>query len=145
MNTRKILSISIFLICIIIYTNLGKVYAQNSVEPEFNITYETHVQDMGWQGKKENGETAGTEGQSKRLEAIKINSDNLPEGIKIKYKTHVQDIGWQEWKYNGEISGTEGQSKRLEAIKIELEETEEYSIMYRVHVQDIGWQEWKYD
>ena len=109
------------------------------------IIYETHVQDIGWQGEKQNGETAGTEGKSKRLEAIKINSDNLPEGIKIKYKTHVQDIGWQEWKYNGEISGTEGQSKRLEAIKIELEETEEYSIMYRVHVQDIGWQEWKYD
>ena len=145
MNIRKILSISIFLICIIIYTNLGKVYAQNSVEPEFNITYETHVQDIGWQGEKQNGEIAGTEGKSKRLEAIKINSDNLSEGIKIKYKTHVQDIGWQEWKYNGEISGTEGQSKRLEAIKIELEETEEYSIMYRVHVQDIGWQEWKYD
>lgn len=145
MNIRKILSIIIFLNCIIIYTNLGKVYAQNSVEPEFNITYETHVQDIGWQGKKQNGELSGTEGQSKRLEAIKIDSTNLPDGIKIKYKTHVQDIGWQGWKYNGEMSGTEGQSKRLEAIKIELEETEEYSIMYRVHIQDIGWQEWKYD
>ena len=145
MNIRRILSIIIFLNCIIIYTNLGKVYAQDSVEPELNITYEAHVQDIGWQGKKQNGEKAGTEGLALRLEAIKINSTNLPEDIKIKYKTHIQDIGWQSWKYNGEMAGTEGLSLRLEAIKIELEETEKYSIMYRVHIQDVGWQEWKYD
>ena len=145
MNIRKILSIIVFLNCIIIYTNIGKVYAQNSVEPELNVTYQTHVQDIGWQEKKQNGEIAGTEGQSKRLEAIKINLNSTSDAVKIRYSTHIQDIGWQEWKYNGEMSGTEGQLKRLEAIKIELEGTKEYSIMYRVHVQDIGWQEWKYD
>ena len=114
-------------------------------EKNVNLVYETHVQDIGWQGKRQEGQKAGTEGQSKRLEAIKIRMNNAPEGVKIKCATHIQDIGWQGWKYNGEMSGTEGQSKRLEAIKIELEGTEEYSIMYRVHIQDIGWQEWKYD
>ena len=85
MNIRKILSIIVFLNCIIIYTNIGKVYAQNSVEPELNVTYQTHVQDIGWQEKKQNGEIAGTEGQSKRLEAIKINLNSTSDEVKIIY------------------------------------------------------------
>ena len=111
---------------------------------EPSICYTTHIQDIGWQNQVKDGEMAGTEGQAKRLEAIKITLKDL-RGVKIKYQTHIQDIGWQDWKYDGTLAGTEGQSKRLEAIKIELEESDKYSIMYRVHIQDIGWQDWRYD
>lgn len=111
---------------------------------EPSISYTTHIQDIGWQNQVKDGEMAGTEGQAKRLEAIKITLKDL-SGVKIKYQTHIQDIGWQDWKYDGTLAGTEGQSKRLEAIKIELEESDKYSIMYRVHIQDIGWQDWRYD
>ena len=111
---------------------------------EPSICYTTHIQDIGWQNQVKDGEMAGTEGQAKRLEAIKITLKDL-SGVKIKYQTHFQDIGWQDWKYDGTLAGTEGQSKRLEAIKIELEESDKYSIMYRVHIQDIGWQDWRYD
>lgn len=113
-------------------------------EKEPSISYTTHIQDIGWQNQVKDGEMAGTEGQSKRLEAIKITLKDL-SGVKIKYQTHIQDIGWQDWKYDGTLAGTEGQSKRLEAIKIELEESDKYSIMYRVHIQDIGWQDWRHD
>lgn len=113
-------------------------------EKEPSICYTTHIQDIGWQNQVKDGEMAGTEGQSKRLEAIKITLKDLKD-VKVKYQTHIQDIGWQDWKYDGTLSGTEGQSKRLEAIKIELEESDKYSVMYRVHIQDIGWQEWRYD
>ena len=135
---KKIIVICAFLLISFIIPN--KVKAKESA----SVKYQTHVQDIGWQTQVKDGEIAGTEGQSKRLEAIKIEIKNL-ENIKIKYQTHIEDIGWQNWKYNGELTGTESQSKRLEAIKIELEYSEEYSIMYRVHIQDIGWQEWKYD
>ena len=111
---------------------------------EPSICYTTHIQDIGWQNQVKDGEMAGTEGQAKRLEAIKITLKDL-SGVKIKYQTHIQDIGWQDWKYDGTLAGTEGQSKRLEAIKIELEESDKYSIMYRVHIQDLGWQDWRYD
>ena len=110
-------------------------------EKEPSISYTTHIQDIGWQNQVKDGEMAGTEGQAKRLEAIKITLKDL-SGVKIKYQTHIQDI---DWKYDGTLAGTEGQSKRLEAIKIELEESDKYSIMYRVHIQDIGWQDWRYD
>ncbi len=113
-------------------------------EKEPSICYTTHIQDIGWQNQVKDGEMAGTEGQAKRLEAIKITLKDLKD-VKIKYQTHVQDIGWQDWKYDGTLAGTEGESKRLEAIKIELEESDKYSIMYRVHIQDIGWQDWRYD
>lgn len=113
-------------------------------EKEPSICYTTHIQDIGWQNQVKDGEMAGTEGQAKRLEAIKITLKDLKD-VKVKYQTHIQDIGWQDWKYDGTLAGTEGQSKRLEAIRIELEESDKYSIMYRVHIQDIGWQDWRYD
>lgn len=113
-------------------------------EKEPSICYTTHIQDIGWQNQVKDGGMAGTEGQAKRLEAIKITLKDLKD-VKVKYQTHVQDIGWQDWKYDGTLAGTEGESKRLEAIRIELEESDKYSIMYRVHIQDIGWQDWRYD
>ena len=123
---------------------LNKRYSTNS--DIYNINYETHVQDIGWQGVKSNGELAGTEGQSKRLEAIKINLDSFNSkfaNAHINYQVHIQDIGWQKWTENGKMAGTEGQSKRLEGIRIKLEGAPSYTIMYRVHVQDYGWQDWR--
>lgn len=129
-------------------TELPKTESTSETEEkpdeEPSICYTTHIQDIGWQNQVKDGEMAGTEGQAKRLEAIKITLKDL-SGVKIKYQTHIQDIGWQDWKYDGTLAGTEGQSKRLEAIRIELEESDKYSIMYRVHIQDIGWQDWRYD
>ena len=108
------------------------------------VSYQTHVQDIGWQGIKYDGEEAGTSGQSKRLEAINISLSNPLYSGSIKYQTHVQDIGWQGWKANGQMAGTSGQSKRLEAIRIKLtgEMAKQYDIYYRVHSQEFGWLGW---
>lgn len=108
-----------------------------------SVVYSTHIQNVGWQSNKNNGQTSGTEGKSLRLEGIRINLENYP-GASIKYSTHIQNVGWQEWKYNGEMSGTEGKSLRLEGIKIEATGLPEgLEVQYRVHVQNVGWQEWK--
>lgn len=117
--------------------------SENSVVSSFpSISYQTHVQDYGWQSWKSNGEVSGTVGQSKRLEGISIKLSNINGSI--EYKTHVQDIGWQDWKSNGQMSGTSGQSKRLEAIKVKLsgEAANQYDVYYRVHAQDYGWLDW---
>ena len=130
------------LLAILILLSFKISYALDDNTNAINIQYQSHVQDVGWQAPKNNGAVSGTEGQSKRIEAIKIVTSNLPEGVKVKYQTHVGEIGWQPWKNEGEIAGTEGQSKRIEAIRIKLENTDKYSVQYRVHVQDIGWQNW---
>ena len=87
---------------------------------------------------------SGTEGQSLRLEAIKINLSNLEFAGGITYQTHVQNIGWQGWKSNGQMAGTQGQSLRLEAIRIKLtgEIANYYDVYYRVHSQEFGWLGW---
>lgn len=121
---------------------LTKASENSVVTSSPSISYQTHVQDYGWQSWKSNGEVSGTVGQSKRLEGINIKLSNINGSI--EYKTHVQDIGWQDWKSNGQMSGTTGQSKRLEAIQIKLsgEVANQYDVYYRVHAQDYGWLDW---
>lgn len=121
---------------------LTKESENSVVSSSPSISYQTHVQDYGWQSWKSNGEVSGTVGQSKRLEGISIKLSNINGSI--EYKTHVQDIGWQDWKSNGQMSGTSGQSKRLEAIKVKLsgEAANQYDVYYRVHAQDYGWLDW---
>ena len=84
------------------------------------------------QEEKENGEIAGTIGEAKRIEAIKIFADKP-----IKYRVHIQDIGWTEFVPNGCEAGTTGQSKRIEAIEIVTDGT---PMIAQAHIQDIGWQ-----
>lgn len=109
------------------------------------VAYRTHVQKIGWQGWKSNGQAAGTSGQAKRLEAIEMKVQNSPYSGEIQYSTHIQKIGWQGFKKNGQVSGTSGQAKRLEAIKIQLtgELGERYDVFYRVHAQKFGWMGWE--
>ena len=86
---------------------------------------------------------AGTSGQAKRLEGIKISvSGNVNLGI--QYTTHCQSYGWLPWSANGEMNGTEGEAKRLEAIKIQLTgaDKDKYDVYYRVHAQSYGWLGW---
>ena len=143
-NIKKIMIILI-LMTISILGIVGNSLGEDAKTVKPTVSYRTHVQDIGWQNYVEEGNTAGTEGKSARLEGIDIKLEKNNRNIGIKYQVHIQDIGWQDWKQDGELAGTTNQSKRLEAIKIRLENTEEYSIMYRVHVQDLGWQEWKKD
>lgn len=108
-----------------------------------NVSYSVHCQTYGWLDTVSNGELSGTEGEAKRLEAIKIKVDsNLSGGV--EYSVHCQTYGWLDTVSNGEISGTEGESKRLEGIKINLtgELEQKYDIYYRVHCQTYGWLDW---
>ena len=108
------------------------------------VGYQTHVQDYGTQAYVYDGAMAGTEGECKRMESIRM---KLPSSVNssIQYRSHVQDIGWEKnWASNGSLSGTTGQCKRLEAIQIKLsgDVAENYDVYYRVHAQDYGWLAW---
>ena len=108
------------------------------------VGYQTHVQDYGTQAYVYDGAMAGTQGESKRMESIRM---KLPSSMNssIQYRSHVQNIGWEKkWASNGALSGTTGQAKRLEAIQIKLsgDVAENYDVYYRVHAQDYGWLGW---
>lgn len=109
-----------------------------------SVMYSTHIQSIGWQNFKKDGQMSGTTGQAKRLEGIKIKLENPPYSGGFEYGTHVQSYGWQNWTINGQISGTSGESKRLEAIQVKLTGAiaNHYDIYYRVHAETYGWLDW---
>ena len=109
-----------------------------------HIEYSTHIQSYGWQEKKKDGEISGTQGEAKRLEAIRINLSSSISGS-VEYISYIQSIGWDSsFRKDGEISGTSGLAKRLEAIQIRLtgEISKKYDIYYKVHVENYGWLNW---
>lgn len=109
-----------------------------------SFSYSSHIQSIGWQNSVTNGQTSGTTGQSKRMEAIKISLTDLEYPGSIEYRSHIQSYGWLDWTKDGKVSGTEGKGKRLEAVQIKLtgEIASHYDIYYRAHAQKFGWLDW---
>ena len=147
---KKLKSLTILIIFLLIISMIIPVVKAEEVLPNATeepvVKYMTYIQNQQWEETfKTNGETSGTTGQAKAIEAIKIDLENLPEDIGIKYKVHSRNIGWQDWKSKGEIAGITGRQNYIEAIQIEIENTKEYSIQYRAHVRNVGWQGWKSD
>ena len=65
------------------------------------VTLKAHVQNIGWMTNVSDGQMAGTEGQSLRLEGLKFYvtgySNARYDSIchsGIRYRAHVEDIGW---------------------------------------------------
>ena len=118
--------------------------ADNSNTPV--VEYSGHVQNIGWKSYVSDGETAGTYGQSLRVEALKIRVKSMPEGISggVQYRMHVQNIGWQDWVKDDAEGGTHGSSLRVEAMQVKLYGSlaNSYDIWYRVHAQNAGWMGW---
>lgn len=102
-------------------------------EEKHNIGYKAHVQDVGWQEWKYDGETAGTTGQNLRMEALRIDFDK-----DVYAKAHIENLGWVDY---GKIDintviGTTGQGLRLECLCLKG------AFSYRVHIANIGWTCW---
>jgi uncharacterized protein YjdB len=96
------------------------------------LQYQVHIQDIGWTDWQDAGTVAGTIGECKRLEAIKIQGE---DGVEIQYRAHVENQGWQEWKNAGEVAGTTGQSLRMEALEIKCNKPLEV----QEHLEKVGW------
>jgi uncharacterized protein YjdB len=109
------------------------------------VTYQAHVENIGWQTSVTSGQTAGTTGKGLRVEAFKINliNDSGKTGS-LQYRAHVQNVGWQNWSTSGQEAGTTGKSLRVEALQIQLtgQLSQYFDVQYQVHVQNIGWQGW---
>ncbi|MBR3318124.1 MAG: L,D-transpeptidase family protein [Atopobiaceae bacterium] len=108
------------------------------------VTYHAHVQDRGWLDWVKNGRTAGTTGQSLRVEAteMKLGNNKIPGSI--TYAAHVQGKGWVDVSRDGETNGSLGESRRLEAMRVLLkgEVAKYFDVYYRAHVQGAGWLGW---
>jgi len=110
--------------------NLGTTYYTGS----FPFTYQAHVEGIGWQSYVSSSSFAGTIGQSRRIEAIKIygpglnnpnytltfndSSPSTTAKLYIYYRVHADGLGWMNWVPENNMAGTTGQSRRLEAMQV---------------------------
>ncbi|MBR3833209.1 MAG: hypothetical protein IKJ73_02730 [Lachnospiraceae bacterium] len=117
--------------------------SDTSNEDVIDLSYHVHCEQYGWLEPVSSGKLSGTEGESKRLEGIKIYLDTNLEGS-IEYEVHCEQYGWMGMVEEGVMAGTEGESKRLESIRIKLtgELGEKYDVIYRVHCETYGWTDW---
>lgn len=115
--------------------NSGKVY------------YSTYVAGNGWQYSAFDGQSSGTSGEGKRIEALKLalNNTNTGNSGNIEYRVYAQSTGWEtSYRSNDAISGKPQSGKRIEAIQIRLtgEMAKNYDVYYRTHVSKLGWLNW---
>ncbi|WP_270746971.1 hypothetical protein [Leuconostoc lactis] len=86
-----------------------------------SIQYQTHIQNIGWQGWTQDGGISGTSGRALRLEAIRIKlSGNIANYYDVYYRVHAQKFGWLGWASNGQDAGTSGYGYRLEGRQVVL-------------------------
>ncbi|MCF0125830.1 MAG: SH3 domain-containing protein, partial [Clostridia bacterium] len=112
------------------------------INKEATVSYNAYLNKAGWLGWRKDGEDAGSSGQRRKLEALKITLNDNIKSEGIQYRAHIQDMGWTNWASDGETVGILDGNKRIEAIQIKLKNGETYDVQYRVHVQDIGWMSW---
>lgn len=107
------------------------------------VSYDVYVEGKGWVNA-ENGAEAGTTGEGKRMEALRMYVGDGTYTGSIQYQTYVQTYGWRNLASAGNVSGAENSGKRMEALKINLtgELAKHYDVYYQVHVQTIGWLDW---
>lgn len=127
-------------------TSLSYVDNVMAVVRKYNLTYydpivyQAHVQNKGWMKKVIDGAWAGTQGESKRLEALIIDP---PEGVVLDVDVHMQKLGWRTYtgiKHNNDrILGTVGESRRVEAIRIRcVQNSTGRKLHYQAHCQTYG-------
>ena len=120
-------------------TDGSAVYESGSL-----LAVEAHVQHDGWMDSVGLGEVAGTTGENKNLEAIRIApSDGFPDDSNVSIRVFVNGEWLGPFSAN-EVAGTVGKSQAIEAIQIELtgSAADQYDVWYSVHSAKDGWSGW---
>ena len=80
-----------------------------------SISVQSHISGIGWESQPVgNGQTSGTVGQSRAIEAIKLSlSGGLSDSYDIWYRVHSANVGWLGWASNGEPAGTQGYAYQI--------------------------------
>ena len=122
------------------------------------ISVEAHVSNVGWQSAVGNGGTAGTTGQSRAVEALRVRlSADLSARYTVWYRVHSAEFGWLGWACDGADAGSAGYGRAVQAVQVAVlpkgdpapgdtsapfvdRSSEPPSVSYRAHVAGVGWQ-----
>ncbi len=133
-------------LCLLLMVTGTAVLADEATAQQVNssLKYQAHVSNIGWMDPVSPDATAGTEGQSLALEALKLSYGDGQNYI--SYKTHVRNVGWTDpvTSNTDTASGTTGQALSVEALQISPSDAlaPQVDIYYRVHSANFGWLGW---
>ena len=121
------------------------------------VSVEAHVSNVGWQAAVGNGGTAGTTGQSRAIEALRVRlSGELSARYTVWYRVHSAEFGWLGWACDGADAGSAGYGRAVQAVQVAVlpkgdpapgdtacpfksRSDEPASIIVRSHTSNIGW------
>lgn len=121
------------------------------------VSVEAHVSNVGWQAAVGNGCTAGTTGQSRAVEALRLRlSGELSARYTVWYRVHSAGFGWLGWACDGAEPGSAGYGRAAQAVQVVVlpkgdpapgdtscsfknRSDEPASITVRSHTSNIGW------
>ena len=129
---------------------------------DYDVWYRVHASGIGWMGWAKDGESAGTTGYGRKLEAVQVRlvrkGDPAPSAdgsdvdyafkkrpMCVSYRAHVAGIGWQAPVEDGATAGTTGRGRALEDLMVSLSSSDYSdgsSVQVDAHVSGIGWQGW---
>lgn len=109
------------------------------------LTYSAHVASLGWLPDVTSPATAGTTGQARQMESLRIAGGTYADDL--TYRAHVASIGWLPWVHPAWVAGTTGQARQLEAVQVKLSGAPglSWSVECRAHVASLGWLPWVKD
>ena len=112
---------------------------------DVGLWYQVHVQDIGWCEPVHDGQTAGTVGFNKRLEAVRLTK--IPKGWRFRAKAHIQNEGWRTFDASeGTVIGTVGKGRAIEMLIFDaVEKPDARQLRFRVHQQNVGWKSWTHE
>jgi Clostridial hydrophobic W len=73
------------------------------------IAYQAHVAGIGWMPEVRDGRVAGTTGQGRQMEAVRIRLVNPRAGQHVCYQAYVAGLRWLPPVCDGAVGGTTGQ------------------------------------
>ena len=83
------------------------------------LSVEAHVSGVGWQAAVGNGGTAGTTGQSRAVEALRVRlSADLSARYTVWYRVHSAEFGWLGWACDGADAGSAGYGRAVQAFQV---------------------------
>ena len=121
------------------------------------VSVEAHVSNVGWQAAVGNGGTAGTTGQSRAVEALRVRlSGELSSRYTVWYRVHSAEFGWLGWACDGADAGSAGYGRAVQAVQVAVlpkgdpapgdttcpfknHSDDPASISVRSHTSNIGW------
>ena len=105
---------------------------------DYKVTYRVYVEGLGWLPWVGDGETAGTQGQSKAIQAIQAEG-GYGQNIMISYQLNVETNGDLAISSMGAVCGTIDLGRDAHAVRIWATGPE---LEIRAYLQKKGWTKW---